>query len=107
MSIDLRSVTGKAVDPTAKPSASRKQARPQGDNKSPSSDLVELTDVAARLKQAEEAMVTGNVINTDLVARVAGALQSGTYEIDAEHIAEKMIEMERRLPDLAAIDDVK
>jgi|GEM_PF-2000249 len=98
MSIDLRTITGKAVDPPAKPSPSRKETRSQAGDSPPASDSVQLTDVAAKLKQAQEALAAGSVIDTDLVARVADALQSGSYKIDAEQIAEKMIEMERQLP---------
>ncbi|WP_022949434.1 flagellar biosynthesis anti-sigma factor FlgM [Methylohalobius crimeensis] len=95
MPIDLRPIIGKAIDPaTDKSTVSRKHAPQNTDNRSRELDSVALTDTAARLKQA---MASGAVINTALIERVAGQLEAGTYEIDAEHIAEKMIEMERRL----------
>ncbi|XSG84381.1 MAG: flagellar biosynthesis anti-sigma factor FlgM [Methylohalobius sp. ZOD2] len=95
MPIDLRPITGKTIDPaTDKSTVSRKHAPQNTDNRSRELDSVALTDTAAQLKQA---MASAAVINTTLIERVAGQLEAGTYEIDAEHIAEKMIEMERRL----------
>ncbi len=107
MSIDLRSITGKTVDPTLKPSAAGKEARQHGGERSSVSDSVQITDVATRIKQAAEAMATGVVIDTDLVSRVANALQSGTYEIDAERIAEKIVELEGQLPGLEAVNEAE
>lgn len=98
MPIDLRPVPGKVIDPaTGKPAALRPNLPQQADGRTEASDSVALTDAAARLKQAQAALASAAVINTELVARVAGMLQAGTYEIDAEHIAEKIIEMERQL----------
>ncbi len=104
MSIDLRSITGKVMDPTLKTSAGKKEMPQQGKGKSPVSDSVEITDVATRLKQAAEAMASGALVDTDLVSRVADSLQAGTYEIDAERIAEKLIEMEGQLPGLEVVN---
>jgi len=104
MSIDLRSVTGKVIDPALKPPGVKKEMRQQGGGDLPVSDSVEITDVASRLKQAAEAMATGAVIDTALVSRVADALQAGAYEINAERIAEKIIELEGQLPGLEAVN---
>lgn len=98
MPIDLRPVTGKAIDPApGKPTALRPDASQKTDGRTAESDSIALTDAASRLKQAQAALASAAVVDTELVARVAGMLQAGTYEIDAEHIAEKIIEMERQL----------
>ncbi len=98
MPIDLRSVTGRAIDPaTGKPAALRPNSTQQTDDRSAESDSVVLTETAARLKQAQAALASAAVVDTELVARVAAMLQAGTYEIDAERIAEKIIEIERQL----------
>ncbi len=98
MPIDLRPVTGGVIDPaTGKPAALRPSSTQKTDGRTAESDSVALTDTAARLKQAQAALASAAVIDAELVARVANQLAAGTYEIDAEHIAEKIIEMERQL----------
>lgn len=98
MPIDLRPVTGRVIDPaTGKPAALRPSSPQKADGRTAESDSVALTEAAARLKQAQAALTSAAVVDTELVARVAAMLQAGTYEIDAEHIAEKIIEMERQL----------
>ncbi|GAB6067186.1 hypothetical protein JCM13664_05040 [Methylothermus subterraneus] len=97
MPIDLRPVTGKAIEPApGKPQATRPSVSPRPENQT-ESDAVALTEAAARLKQAQAALASAAVVDTELVARVAQQLASGTYRIDAERIAEKIIEMERQL----------
>lgn len=100
MSIDLRTITGKLVDTAGGPVAPRKTEAKKTSHQPPSSDSLALTDTVTRLKQAEQALGSGSVIDTALVARVAEALQAGTYEIDAERIAEKIIELESQFPNL-------
>ncbi|HEB78678.1 MAG TPA: flagellar biosynthesis anti-sigma factor FlgM [Methylothermaceae bacterium] len=98
MTIDLRAVTGRAIDSTTGgPSPTRKTESKK--NAQPStSDSLALTDTVARLMEAEQALSSGSVIDMELVARVAQALQEGSYEIDAERIAEKLLELEHQLP---------
>jgi negative regulator of flagellin synthesis FlgM len=97
MPIDLRPVTSKAIDPVTGKPASPHTSAPQRTDGRTESDSVALTDAAARLKQAQKALANTAVIDIELVTRVANQLAAGTYEIDAEHIAEKIIEMERQL----------
>lgn len=99
MAIDLRSVTGKAIDPVTGKSPSLRKAAPDSSESSVSqSDTVALTETAAKLREAGQTLVANSVIDSELVARVANALQSGDYEIDAERIAEKILELEKKLP---------
>ncbi len=99
MAIDLRTVTGKAVDPATGKPLSRQKTPAETSSESPAqADAVSLTDAATKLREASQAFVSEAVIDTALVARVASALNAGTYEIDAEQIAAKIIEMEAQLP---------
>lgn len=61
-------------------------------------DSVEITTVARELKNALTSMSSTPVIDTKRVEAVRTALANGNYRIDAETIAEKMIQMERSLP---------
>ncbi|MCX8048205.1 MAG: flagellar biosynthesis anti-sigma factor FlgM [Methylohalobius sp.] len=99
MPIDLRSVTGKAVVPISdKSQTPRANALPKSETgQTAEADSLALTDIASRLKQAQAALANAPVIDLELVARVANQLEAGTYEINAERIAEKIIEMERQL----------
>jgi negative regulator of flagellin synthesis FlgM len=97
MPIDLRPVTSKAIDPATGKPQTRALSAAQESEKRAESDAVELTDAATRLKQAQAALASAEVVDTERVARVAQQLALGTYEIDAERIAEKLIEMELEL----------
>ncbi len=99
MAIDLRTVTGKAIDPaTGKPLPRQKAPARTNSESPPQADAVSLTETVEKLRDASKALASGAVIDTELVARVADALNAGTYAVDAEQIAAKMIEMERQLP---------
>ncbi len=98
MTIDLRALTGRAVDSAVGgPNAARKTEGKKNPQQT-ASDSVALTDMASRLMEAEQALGSGSVVDMALVSRVAQALQEGSYEIDAERIAEKILELESRLP---------
>ncbi len=63
-----------------------------------STDTVNLTDTAQDIKTAMAAGVASPVINEDRVAAIKSALQSGSYKVDAERVAEKMLRFEDQLP---------
>ena len=58
-------------------------------------DNVDITTVAKKITQAFESSKTTPAINEKRVEEVRKALENGTYPINAEKIAEKMIEVER------------
>ncbi len=98
MTIDLRALTGRAVGSTVGGAETARKTEGKKKPQQNASDSLALTDVASRLMEAERALGSGSVVDMALVSRVAQALQDGSYEIDAERIAEKILELESRLP---------
>ncbi len=97
MTINLRRVTGKLEPANTGPQAPRKTGTGAGARRH-DTDSLALTDAAARLKAAEQALSRADVIDMARVTRVANALQDGSYQIDAEQIAEKLLELDSQLP---------
>ena len=62
-----------------------------------SGDHVTLTDSARSLQKIEEAVAKTPVVNAGKVAAVKQAIGSGTYNIDAGRVADKMLKYERGL----------
>jgi negative regulator of flagellin synthesis FlgM len=60
-------------------------------------DTVSLTPTAVLLSQLEELLAAAPPQDADRIAAIKEAVASGTYEVDAERIADKMIRMERDL----------
>ncbi|MEQ1621392.1 MAG: flagellar biosynthesis anti-sigma factor FlgM [Methylococcales bacterium] len=100
MAID--SITGKVNNlPTLKtaPKAeleSAKKPAVSGSNKS--IDSVALTSITQEIKKSFEASSSQPGVDLDRVAAVKKALADGTYSINAERIAKKMIQFDQLLP---------
>jgi negative regulator of flagellin synthesis FlgM len=60
-------------------------------------DQVTLTNSARSLQKIEEAVAKAPVVNTAKVASVKQAVQSGTYQIDAGRVADKLLQFESGL----------
>ena len=60
-------------------------------------DTVTLTSSARSLQKIEEAVAKAPVVNASKVAAVKQAIQSGTYQINASQVADKMLQFERGL----------
>ena len=77
--------------------------KPQGEasgasaSTSPTGDTVTLTDSARSLQKIEEAVAKAPVVNASKVAAVKHAVNSGTYQIDAGRVADKLLQFERGL----------
>lgn len=69
----------------------------KSDAKPESRDTVHLTDSARKLQEMEKALAEAPVVDSKRVDAIKQALASGTYEIDAERIAEKLLQMEKDL----------
>ena len=63
----------------------------------PSADHVTLTGSARILQKLSEAVAAAPVVNTAKVATVKQAIQSGTYQVDAGRVADKLLKFERGL----------
>ncbi len=60
-------------------------------------DTVTLTNSARSLQKIEETVAKAPVVNAAKVAAVKHAIHAGTYQIDAGHIADKLLQFERGL----------
>ncbi len=60
-------------------------------------DTVSLTDTAARLRQMENTLANLPVVDNQRVESVRRALADGTFEVNPERIAEKMLNLEKDL----------
>lgn len=60
-------------------------------------DKVSLTDTAARLRELERGLANQPVVDVERVQSVQGAIKEGTFEVDPDSVAEKMIEFEGSL----------
>ncbi len=64
-----------------------------------SADKVTLTDTAAKLKSLESELSSQPVVDNNKVKNVQTSIQSGTYKMDPERIADKMINFESAFND--------
>jgi negative regulator of flagellin synthesis FlgM len=97
----IESVSGNSIN-TVLPTKSGAKDAVDVKQKAPapvSTDAVDFTHTAQQFKLAVESGAVTPVINEDRVAAIKSALQSGNYKIDAEHVAEKILRFEDKLPD--------
>ncbi len=80
-----------ANGPTNNPAAEQRAAS------AGSSDAVALTDTASAIKQAERALADQPAVDSARVERIRAAIADGSYEIDAQRIADKLVDMESSL----------
>ncbi|MDV3238289.1 MAG: flagellar biosynthesis anti-sigma factor FlgM [Gammaproteobacteria bacterium] len=64
-------------------------------------DQVSLTSTAQQLRDLEQKVASQPVVDADRVATVKEALTNGSYAIDPERIAGKMMSLEKALGDLS------
>ncbi|GAB4290707.1 MAG: flagellar biosynthesis anti-sigma factor FlgM [Thiohalomonadaceae bacterium] len=60
-------------------------------------DTVSLTDTAARLRDLENSLAKLPVIDSQRVEGIQQAIANGSYEVDSNRVAEKMLRFERDL----------
>jgi negative regulator of flagellin synthesis FlgM len=68
-----------------------------GNPASQAGDTVTLTSSARSLQKIEEAVAKAPVVNAGKVAAIKQAINSGTYQIDAGRVADKLLQFERGL----------
>lgn len=97
----IESVSGKTINSVLPTKSGVKDAADvkQRSSVAVSTDTVDFTHTARDIKSAVAAGAATPVINEDRVAAIKLALQSGNYRVDAEHVAEKMLRFEDKLPD--------
>lgn len=60
-------------------------------------DNVSLTDTALHVQEVERRLADAPVVDRERVDQIRQAIAEGTYPIRTDHIAEKLIELERHL----------
>jgi negative regulator of flagellin synthesis FlgM len=96
--------------PTAPISAGRAAQRPQdtaagGAQSSNASsggtqESVQITGVARQLAALEQAVRDVPAVNTTRVAQISNSIEQGTYTVNAQNIADKLVQMDRELAHL-------
>jgi negative regulator of flagellin synthesis FlgM len=80
----------------AKPASSQGQGRAAAADKSAAaSDTVSITQSGLLMSKLEELVQGTPVVDHDRVAAIKDSLASGTYEIDDQRVADKMLRFER------------
>lgn len=67
----------------------------------PAADQVSLTPEAQQLRALEQQIAEQPVVDTQKVNAVKESLANGSYEIDSNRVAGKMMSLERALGDMA------
>jgi negative regulator of flagellin synthesis FlgM len=95
--------TAEPIAPVKGSNSSVVADKPQGEASAASaptaqaSDTVTLTNSARTLQKIEEAVAKAPVVNAAKVAALKHAVHSGTYQIDAGRVADKLLQFERGL----------
>ncbi|WP_031433597.1 flagellar biosynthesis anti-sigma factor FlgM [Methylomarinum vadi] len=96
----INPVTGKVNNGGTPPIATGKKQQMENTGKidsNPTPPQVDVTAITENIKQAFESANSTSVVNLDKVKEVKEALRNGQYQINAESIAEKMLELDRHL----------
>jgi negative regulator of flagellin synthesis FlgM len=76
---------------------SQGEAAAAGASATQAGDTVTLTNSARTLQKIEEAVAKTPVVNAAKVAAVKQAVNSGTYQVNAGQVADKLLQFERGL----------
>jgi negative regulator of flagellin synthesis FlgM len=85
------------VKPSETSQAGEVKPNPESSKPSESSDVkenVSLTGMAQRLKTLEDSLLDIPVVDDDRVSSLKEQISNGSYQINAERIADKMIDLE-------------
>ena len=94
-SLSPEALTGRAAGAVTAPGSSgrARDAVPAA----PESDSVKLSGAAASLQRLERSLQGGSAFDAAKVESVRSALAAGTYKIDSQAIAGKLVELERMI----------
>lgn len=98
MSIDINGITSAKVSAPTDDSKLKQQVEQQTSNpdtaKSSTADTVSLSDNAVQLGKIDNSAITAPVVDAQRVEQVKQAISDGTYKVDAEKIADKLMQFE-------------
>jgi negative regulator of flagellin synthesis FlgM len=69
----------------------------QNSQGSPGGSSVQITGTARQLASLEQAVRDLPAVNDARVAQISNAIEQGTYTVDARHVANQLIQMEKAL----------
>lgn len=98
MSNDIDAIFKQQPAASQQTAASRNAAAGQSANASnqqQSTDTVQLTNSARVLHELERAVADAPVVDSKRVSDLAQAVASGEYQVDAERVAEKILQFDR------------
>ncbi len=95
--MSIHSISGKTnnVPAPAKSTQTQKVNNTDVSSTEKQNDRVDITTVANKITKALESSTSTPAINEERVNAVREALENGTYPIDAQEIAKKMMQMEQ------------
>lgn len=97
----IESITGKthaALTIKTVPKADIDSGKKTSITNAEKNDSIAITAMAQGIKKAFESSSSATIVDVDKVAAVKKALADGSYQINAERIAEKMIQYEKLMP---------
>ena len=98
MSIDINGISSPKLHvPTdesqPKPTAEQPSTKPET-GKSSTADTVSISENAVQLGKVDNTAVAAPVVDTQRVEQVKQAISDGTYKIDTEKVADKLMQFE-------------
>jgi negative regulator of flagellin synthesis FlgM len=70
----------------------------------PATGEVHITDTAAQLASLEQSLRDSPAVDSAKVAQLQSAIEQGTYQVNPEHVATQLLQMERALAGLGKKD---
>ncbi|HEV2286316.1 MAG TPA: flagellar biosynthesis anti-sigma factor FlgM [Steroidobacteraceae bacterium] len=70
----------------------------------PATGEVHITDTAAQLASLEQSLRDSPAVDSAKVAQLSSAIEQGTYQVNSEHVATQLMQMERALAGLGKKD---
>ena len=79
----------------AKPAGGRGENRTEANDKPSSADTVSITQSGLLMSKLQEIVQSAPVVDSERVAALKDAIASGSYEIDDQRVADRMLKFER------------
>lgn len=79
----------------AKTASGRAEPRPEGADKPSGADKVSITASGLLIAKLEEVVQSTPVVDNDRVAALKDAIASGSYEVDEQRVADRLLKFER------------
>lgn len=79
----------------AKPASSQGEGRAAAAKSAAASDTVSITQSGLLMRKLEEVVQSTPIVDRERVAAIKDSLASGTYEVDDQRVADRMLRFER------------